>query len=184
MISETLAVLETEEQRNELADFYEKNKSKFYTIAFDHLHNQEVAEDAVQETFLRIADKPDEFFSLAGQKRIKYVYAIVRNVSTDMFNNSTNVSPEQISEKFVYQNGFDVLENSLFERISHKEIILFIRNLPELQRNVLILTCLSKLSVSETAQILRISKNVVYQRLHLARKAIKNYIEERSKNDD
>lgn len=62
MISEALAVLETEEQRNELADFYEKNKSRFYTIAFDHLHNQEEAEDAIQEAFLEIANKPDTFF--------------------------------------------------------------------------------------------------------------------------
>lgn len=51
MISAALAVLETEEQRNELAEFYKKNKNRLYRIAYSKLHNRESSEDAVQETF-------------------------------------------------------------------------------------------------------------------------------------
>lgn len=64
MISAALAVIENEQQRNELSALYEKNKDRFLNIVLDLLHNKEEAEDAVQETFLRIADKPDNFFSI------------------------------------------------------------------------------------------------------------------------
>ena len=57
MISVALAIIENENQRNELAAFYEKNKSRFYAIAFGHLHKKEESEDAVQEAFSEIADK-------------------------------------------------------------------------------------------------------------------------------
>ena len=60
----------------------------------------------------------------------------------------------------------------------------FIKNLPILQRNVLFLTCLSELSIDETAKILKISKTAANQRLYLARKAIKEYVEERSVRDE
>ena len=62
MISTALAVLKTDEQRNELSEFYEQNKSKLYSIAFERLLNRQ---DAVQQAFLEIANKPDKFFSLS-----------------------------------------------------------------------------------------------------------------------
>ena len=63
MISAALAVLEDEGQREELSEFYEKFKSRFYAIAFEHLHNREEAEDAVQDAFSAITDKPEIFFT-------------------------------------------------------------------------------------------------------------------------
>ena len=61
MISAALAVLESEEQRNELSEIYEQNISNFYNIAFQHLHNKHDAEDAIQDAFLSVAGNPDTF---------------------------------------------------------------------------------------------------------------------------
>ncbi len=182
MISAALAVLENEEQRNELAEFYEKNKNRFYAIAYKYLHNKEEAEDAVQEAFLRIANKPDRFFSLNDDKQVFYVFAVVRNVSIDMFNKSTEIIADELSKDIVYQNDFSSLEGFLLDKLSHDEILSFINNLPPLQYSVLVLTCLLGLSISETAQTLKISEDSVSQRLHLARKSIRAFIEERNKS--
>ena len=62
MISSALAVLKTDEQRNELSEFYEENKSRLYSIAFERLHNRKDAEDVIQESFLGIAYIPENFF--------------------------------------------------------------------------------------------------------------------------
>lgn len=180
MISAALAVLKTDEQRNELSEFYERNKNRLFAIASEHLHNQQDSEDAIQETFLRIADKPDKFFSLSRTEQSFYVSAIVRNVSHDMFNKKNKHQTDDISEDIVDNLDTDLLENSLLEKISHDELLNFINNLPPLQRNVLILTCLSELSISETADMLKISKNAVNQRLYLARKSIRTFLEGRN----
>lgn len=180
MISAALAILETDEQRNELSVFYEKYKNRFYAIAFEHLHNSQDSEDAVQETFLRIADKPSRFFSLSNNERVYLVCAIARNVAIDMFNKKTKHPVEDITGNTVYRSDPELLENSLLEKVAHNELLDFINNLPELQRNVLILTCLSELSISETADTLKISKAAVNQRLYLARKSIKTFIERKS----
>ena len=184
MISAALAILESDEQRNELSEFYEKNKNRFYAIAFEHLHNIQDSEDAIQETFLRIANAPDKFFILNDEKRISYVCAILRNVSIDMFKKNIKEATDEIPDDIVYKNDYALLENSLFNKISHNEILVFIDNLPQLQRNVLKLTCLSGLSIDETAQILKISKSAVNQRLYLARKSIKEFLIGRNKSDE
>lgn len=177
MITAALAVLQTDEQRTIISDFYQKNKNRFYAIAYEHLHNPQDSEEAIQEAFLRIAVDPDKFFSLSGDGRIYFVSAIIRNVSVDMYNRKNRYQLEELPEDLIYQSDSDFLENSLLEKISHKELLDFINDLPGLQRNVLILICLSEFSISETAEALGASKTVVNQRLYLARKSIRSFIE-------
>lgn len=178
MISDALAILETKEERNELSDFYEEYKNRFYSIAYNHLHNIQDSEDAIQETFLRIADKPNKFFSLSDDERIYFVCAIVRNISVDIFNKKNKHPTEDIIENDDHQFEPILLEDSLLEKVSRNEILDFINRLPELQRNALILNCLSGLSISETAEVLKTSKTAVNQRLYLARKSIKAFVED------
>ena len=166
MITAALAVLQTDEQRTIISDFYQKNKNRFYAIAYEHLHNPQDSEEAIQEAFLRIAVDPDKFFSLSGDGRIYFVSAIIRNVSVDMYNRKNRYQLEELPEDLIYQSDSDFLENSLLEN-----------DLPGLQRNVLILICLSEFSISETAEALGVSKTVVNQRLYLARKSIRSFIE-------
>ena len=177
MITAALAVLQTDEQRIIISDFYQKNKNRFYAIAYEHLHNPQDSEEAIQEAFLRIAVDPDKFFSLSGDGRIYFVSAIIRNVSIDMYNKKAKHQLEELPEDLIYRSDPEFLENSLLEKISHKELLDFINDLPGLQRNVLILTCLSEFSISETAEALGVSKTVVNQRLYLARKSIRSFIE-------
>ena len=184
MIDAVLSVIENEEQRNELADFYSCYKNRLYSIAFSKLHNETEAEDAVQEAFLRIANKPEKFFDIPlEEKRIAYVDVIVRNIAIDMFNYKSKHSVSQLDENEIDETEIS-LENNILSTISRNELLNFVDNLPDLQRNVLMLHCLLGLSIDETAQKLGVSVSAVTKRLTLARKAIRNFIEERRNNDE
>ena len=98
MINTALAILQTDEQRNTLSDFYQTYKNRFYAIAYSKLHDRNLAEDAVQEAFSRIASKPETFFSLSHNKMIAYTDVIIRNVSVDMFRNRVMNAPEELPE--------------------------------------------------------------------------------------
>lgn len=183
MISGALAILKSDTQRNEMSSIYEKNKQLFLNIAFKNLQNKEMAEDAVQEAFLEIADKPDVFFSLTEKRQVRYMSAVVNKVAINMFNKSIKVQTEELSEEIVYKNDENVLENAFFDKVSREEILTFAETLPEAQRTVLILSCSCGLSADEISRTLSISITSVYNRLYLARKAIKTFIDERSKNN-
>ena len=178
MFDTTFAVIEDEAQRNELAELYAEYKDRFYMIAFSKLHNAEYAEDAVQEAFSAIADKPENFFGIPEEKRLSYIDVIVRNVSVEMFNSRNKLPSDELDENIEDENLS--LENGLFARISRDEILSFIDALPSLQRNVLMLHCLFGLSIDETAQRLNITLTAANKRLTLARRAIKDFIDERS----
>lgn len=179
MIGAALSLISDAGERRTLEKFYKKNRRKLYSIAFSKLHNIHDAEDAIQEAFLRITEKPDKFFSISEEERIYYVAAIVNNISVDLFNKRNKHNAEEVNEDLIYKSDEHLIENSLLEKIEHCELLDFINNLPELQRNVLILTCLSEHTIKETADILKVSENVVSQRLFLARKSIKAFVERR-----
>ena len=183
MISPALEILETEEQRDELAAFYEQYKKRFYAIAFSKLHNREFSEDAVQEAFLRIADKPEKFFALPSENKQAYTDIIIRNIAIDMFERKNKIHTEQL-EKHEPEDDMPYLEDSLFDKISRDEILAFLDTLPSLQRNVLMLHCFFELSIDETAQRLNISLAAAKKRLLLARKAIRQFIDERGGKDE
>ena len=86
MISAALAVLESEEQRNELSEIYENNISNFYNIAFQQLHNKHDAEDAIQDAFLAIANNPSIFFGIPNENKMPYINAVIRNISCKLWN--------------------------------------------------------------------------------------------------
>ena len=66
-----VSTIENEEQRSELSVFYQKYYKHLYSIALSKLHNEFDAEDAVQNAFSQIADKPEKFFEISPNKRVK-----------------------------------------------------------------------------------------------------------------
>ena len=181
MISPALEILETEEQRNELSEFYEQYKERFFAIAFSKLHNRASAEDAVQEAFLRIADKPDKFFEISQSSRAAFTDVIIRHIAVDMFNKSSKT--DSLDETFAADFDEVPLDERVISSVSKDELIDFISTLPDLQRDVLELKILYGSSNSEIAQKLSVTENVVRQRLFRARRAIKEYLEKGGKTD-
>ena len=176
MIDAVLSTIENDTQRNELEEFYKENLNNFLYLAYSNLHNTSDAEDAVQEAFRRIAEKPEIFFAVPLNDRIRYVFIIVKNVSVETFNKKNKAIFEQISDECFYDEDQPSLEDSILGKISSNELKEFIKALPPLQRDVLTLRCVVGLSTAETANSLNISQSAVKERLRLARKAIHNFV--------
>lgn len=182
MFDASFAIIKNEEQRSELAEFYSKHKDRLFNIAYSKLHSKEAAQDAVQEVFSRIADKPEIFFGITEEKRLAYADVTVKNISIDMFNSQNKMPVDELDET-VEDKGIS-LENRLFAQMAYDEILSFIDKLPTFQRNVLMLHCLYGLSIDETARMLNISLDAANKRLTFARKAIKEFVDERRKNHE
>lgn len=173
MISAALAVLKTEEQRNELAEFYKKNKKRLYRIAYSKLHNRESSEDAVQETFLRLATNQEKFFRLNDNERVTFSNVVARNVAVDMYKKINEIDTVEFLENITDDDSENPPEDELLYRFTKEKLIEFVRGLPPLQRDVLYLKAVHGLTIQEIAAKLSVSENVVRQRLFCARKAIK-----------
>ena len=174
MISAAIGILETDEQRSELAEFYKNARNRLYRIAFSKLHNNEAAEDAVQEAFLRIADKPERFFGLNETEKLYFAGIVVRNIAVDFFRRDCRVGDRDLeAEKFEKLP----LEDEVFGKIAFEDMVEFIRRLPEKKKSALILRVKYGMSTAEIAQTLGISEPAARKRLSEAGKKIRKYVE-------
>lgn len=173
MIAAVLMLLETDEQRNKLADFYKKNRHRIYKIAFSKLHSREAAEDAVMETFLRLADKPDKFLGLSEDEQVRYANVVARNISIKMYKKANRIETVELSENASYSDSENPTEEDMIYKFTKSELTEFIAGLPPLRRDILYLKTVCKLSTREIAEKLGMTENAVWQRLFQARKSIK-----------
>ena len=175
MIDAIFLAIEDDTQRNELEEFYRENINYFLNIAYLKLHNRSDTEDAVQEAFCEIVRKPDNFFSVAKKNRVNFMAAIIRNISSDMFNKKNKVPLEEFDEEDSYDDNLFTFEDNMIGKVSRDKLKQFIKSLPPLQRDVLTLRCLMGFSIAETAEKLNISQSAVKKRLHLAKEAVREY---------
>lgn len=178
MISAALAVLKTEEQRNKFAEFYKKNKNRLYRIAYSKLHNRESSEDAVQETFLRLATSYEKFFGLNDNERVAFANVVARNVAVDMYKKANEIDIIELSENITVDDSENPSEDELLYKFTKEKLIEFVCGQPPLQRDVLYLRAVHGMTIQEISGILSVSENVVRQRLFCARKAIKEALHE------
>ncbi|MCM1298567.1 MAG: sigma-70 family RNA polymerase sigma factor [Firmicutes bacterium] len=182
MIEAAVSMLKDDEQRNDLAVFYEQYKKRFFGIAYSKLHNSEEAEDAIQEAFLRVADNPAKFFNMPNKEQLWFVDGIVRHISVDKFNKNNKL--EVISTEDIRGDVIDDRvspEERYITSESVSELVQFVLTLPESQRQALFMYIHQKLSYSEISQILGISEELARKRVSNARKAIKNFAERKNR---
>lgn len=172
MIAAALAVLETEERRNELAEFYEQHKYDLYAFALSRTHNRERAEDAVQQAFLRIAKYPERFFSLPVHKRISYAVIVTRNAIADILGDGAKYS--ELDESTA-ADGLSVEDFSI-GNIAAEELKSFIKIMPEAQRSAIILKLVHGMTTREIAAALNISEATARKRVSNAYRTIEKYL--------
>lgn len=177
MLSVFLSMLETEEERDIFKDFYNANYDRLVYIAYKNLHNKHDAEEAVDEAFMRIIDKPGKFFSLDERKRIAYMDVVVRNISVTMFKKKTKET--FIDDEFVYDEpeaGINI-EREVIGKCSEGELREFIKTLPDSLRETLTLKMSCDLSYQEIAEHLDITEATTRKRVSLAYQRIRDYLE-------
>lgn len=163
MINAALAILQTDEQRNILSEFYEENKNKFFSLAYAKLQNSEESEDAVQEAFLRIVKYPEKFFSIEPHKRLPYSIIIIRNVVLQMLEKQGKYTFEELPEDIPDSNLS--IEDISIGNVARSELVEFIQTLSEAKKQAVVLKGVYGLNNREIADVLGITESAVRRRI-------------------
>jgi RNA polymerase sigma-70 factor, ECF subfamily len=171
--------------------FVEHFRTKIFQYSWLMCRHREDAEEVAQETLLKIFEnfgqlrEPEHLrpwvFRIARNaclmKRRKSVFAPERELSLDQFLPAKDSSGGR--EKIDIADWSAVPEDQLLRTELNQALGRAISQLPEKYRSVLLLRDLEELSTAETAQILDLGPDTVKQRLHRARLALRQSLDER-----
>jgi RNA polymerase sigma-70 factor, ECF subfamily len=170
--------------------FVEYFHAKIFHYSWLMCGQREDAEEVAQETLLKVFENTEQLrepqkirswvFRIAKNaclmKRRKSIFAPSRELSLDEFMPAKNRDGDQVRIEIA---DWSLLPEGEVMRSEMRELLeRAIRELPETYRAVILLRDMEELSTQETAQILEVSDDVVKTRLHRARLAIRQKLDQ------
>jgi RNA polymerase sigma-70 factor, ECF subfamily len=154
------------------AQVYSRLRDTIYGFAFRMLADATAAEDITQETFIFLIENPTKFDASRGSLH-SFLCGVARNLVLHHLRKKQSLR-EDFSEFDEFIETKDEMSLSPLELLLETELSAYVHecvaDLPEAQREVIILRELQEFSYEEIAKITGADLNLVKVRLHRARK--------------
>ena len=173
MLALYLNMLDTPEEKDKFEYIYTHYRALMFHVANEVLEDEYAAEDAVQDTFLRIIRKID-YIEISDSKRLKRLIAIItQGVARDMWRQRRRMLETDYEEIApTLSDTPDMLGN-----VAAEELVQLIAALPETYRVPLELKAYHGLNEKQIADLLDISHAAVRKRLQRARDSLSAALE-------
>lgn len=159
---------------------YQKYHQDLYRFLFYMVKNKELAEDLVQEVYIRVLKAYDRFEGNSSEKT--WLFSIAKNVAIDHFRKQKGWK-KWLFEKIDFSSAQISDDHALPEEIvqQREEIKYIYQCLDECtmdQKMVVILRYVQQLTISETAEALSWTESKVKTTQHRAIKSLRKRMEE------
>ena len=149
-----------------------RHKDKIYTSIYLFVKDTELAEDIFQEVFIKIVDTlRKEKYNNEG-KFLQWAMRISYNMCVDHFRRSKRMTKISNTETFdifsILECKDDHMENSIIKSQIHTKLRTLVDQLPDEQREVVILRHYADMSFKEISQMTRVSINTSLGRMRYA----------------
>ena len=161
-----------EEENKIILESYDAYADRIYRYVFLRTGKKEVAEDIVQDIFLRMCD-----YIASGNvidKAEHFLMRTARNAVIDYYRKKKSLSLDEIEEGgFIMPDDPDL---SIYEEVEVKRVMRAMYDLPDKHRDVLLLKFVEGLGPQDIGELLNESSNVISVRLHRAQEELKKQL--------
>jgi RNA polymerase sigma-70 factor (family 1) len=155
-------------------DYYDLYNKRLYSFAFQYLKSRELAEDAVQDIFLKLwVHRREVNSSIKG-----FLFTSVRNHVLNMIRNNKSKMLKKIQLEQQRKQTDNRTENEVLYSEYQKILTRTLEELPDGKREIFELKTYQGLSNEEIAAKLDITIHTVKSQYYQASKFVKIYLEE------
>lgn len=156
-----LQTIDQPEEKRKFVIIYEKYRYLMFKVASGVLNDQYLAEDAVHEAFVKVANNMDKIGDVESRATKRYLIVITKNAAIDFYRKR-----HQQMEKEIFMEKLEERENvSYMETEIDNQVLDVLKNLPEQYRDIFLLKYSNGFENKEIAQILGITEGNVRQRI-------------------
>ncbi len=169
--------------RRAFEKIYARFKGPVFSMTRVWLRNESLAEEIMQETFLRVYRFRDQFEPKASVS--SWIFQIARNLSLDHLRKkkeilSTSQDESRDVESIQAGDATDLADVQLIERVDEQRLEQALARLSDRQRQALALRVFSEWSYEEIAQEMHLSLGALKSILHRAKKELIDELREES----
>lgn len=181
MLTFYTALIDRAENQTKFEQIYYSYRKQMHYVAFQVTHDNEFAEDAVQEALLSIARNIDHIRTDEEKLLRAYVLTAAKSKAMNIMKKEKYIqdaecysTDEATLQSLVATHSYldNCLENDLINVETKDEVIDVIQNLPYPYAEALMLKYVHELEMDEIAEVLNASVGTVYQWLSRGRKKV------------
>ena len=165
-----LQLLDTQEEKSKFEALYYTHRHTMLYTAVQILKDHQLAEDAVQEAFIRLAKNFSKIGQIDCPQTRLFTVIIVRNISLTMRTEQQKQIIIEVSEDTV-PTEYD-LEEEVLARIAYEEVLTSIQELPLIYRDILYLQCVEEYKLAEISKLIGVETETVKKRAQRGRKML------------
>ncbi len=166
-----LNMLDTEDEKEKFSLLYDTYKNLLFWIAYSKTHNNEDAEECVQETFFYVAENFGKIGDVKSQRTKNYLATIVTGFAIDIYNNYRKTQND--TEEAVEDLNIAVFEN--YEKADLLDV--FDNALDEESKVFFYLKYLYGYKSREIAQMYKVNDTYVRKKIQYAKEKIRKTLE-------
>lgn len=172
MLAIYLSMIESEEGKSKFENLYLSYRQLMYYIANDILKDDYEAEDAVQQSFLRIVENIDKFPDPPCEKAKGLAVIITRRISIDIYRKRKKRATVSLDGEDWPDENTAAYQEELNDALE-KALLL----LPDMYAETIKLKFFYEYSILEISEILGISESNVKQRIFRGKQKLKEILE-------
>ena len=168
-----------------LETLVKRHKESIYTFIISKVRNQELAEDIFQDVFFKVIKSLQKGKYNEEGKFLPWVMRIAHNLVIDHFRKAKRMpilgklkSDDDFDIFDIISNGEQTSEYTMMEGEQHEQLKKMVQELPEEQRQVLIMRHYEELSFKEIAEKTGVSINTALGRMRYALINLRKIMEE------
>ena len=168
-----------------LETLVKRHKDRIYTFIISKVRNQALAEDIFQDVFFKVIKSLQKGKYNEEGKFLPWVMRIAHNLVIDHFRKAKRmpiVGKLKLDDDFdifdIISNGEQTSEYTMMEGEQHEQLKKMVQELPEEQRQVLVMRHYEELSFKEIAEKTGVSINTALGRMRYALINLRKIMEE------
>jgi RNA polymerase sigma-70 factor, ECF subfamily len=166
---------------NALAILVNRHQSKIYGFIYSKLNDRDIADDVFQDTFIKVIKTLKSNSYNEEGKFLPWVMRIAHNLIVDHYRRNKKMPMLRETEEFsifsILPDNSKNAESKIITELIEKDLNKIIKQLPDDQREVLIMRFYQDLSFNEIAEQTNVSINTALGRMRYAILNLRKIIE-------
>ncbi|UWP58023.1 RNA polymerase sigma factor [Ruminococcus gauvreauii] len=168
------------DSENELLEqLYTRYEQKMYQVAFAVLGQEQQAEDAVQDAFVKLTRYMKRIKDVESERTKRLLIRIIRTTAIDQYRRNQR-DAERLTSEDALAGGKVISIDEMMQAEDRQMIRRLLQKVPQDYLEIIKLRCYFEVSNKEAAQILEISEDAAAKRLERARK----YVQEKMGDEE
>ncbi len=176
MLALYMSFIDDEDDRAKFEIIYHTYRKRMVVTADSVLHNKDDAEDAVHDTFIKIARNMKSIDDPQSDRTLSYVIKATKNNAINHLNKN-----ERRHELIKLDDVENMTDEQFFEKLSltegYKEIVNAIRSLSDTYRDVMFYHFVEEMKIKDIADLLGKKNSTVQQQLIRGKKKLLEILE-------